>query len=49
MGQKISETNAVLDEESKVVLDVKKLAAGEYFLRIRYEYGTEVKKFVVSK
>ena len=49
MGQKISEMNAILDEESKTIVDVSHFDAGEYFLQIRYDKGMEVKKFVVSK
>ena len=49
VGQKISETSAVLDEQSKSVIDVKNLDAGEYFLQIKYDNGIEVKKFAVSR
>lgn len=49
MGHKIFDTKVVLDEESKATLDVRKLAAGQYFLQITHDRGAEVKKFVVSK
>ncbi|HYV90455.1 MAG TPA: T9SS type A sorting domain-containing protein [Chitinophagales bacterium] len=50
IGQKISEIKAAqLDENATAELDVSALSAGEYFLKINYDAGTEVKKFIVSK
>ena len=40
---------AQLDENATAELDVSALSAGEYFLKISYDAGTEVKKFIVSK
>lgn len=50
MGQEISEIqDAQLDENQNAEIDVSALSAGEYFLRIKYDTGIEVKKFIVSK